>query len=93
MKEITIKRIYSCYAGTAWFVVLHGENEIGTIRKMAEDRYTRTPWQAFRGIGEASTLAGSFYGRNGKAQAIAAVAGNLMDHQQRVRRLNRRTDA
>jgi hypothetical protein len=53
--------------------VYRGENCIGTISKYDEDRYTKTPWQAYRGYGEACKLAGSFYGPNGKQLALDAV--------------------
>lgn len=55
------------------FAVYRGANCIGTISKYQEDRYTKTPWQAFRGFGEAARLAGSFYGPTGKLDAIKAV--------------------
>ena len=73
-RKYRLERIFHASKTQVGFCVLHPGNwAIGFIRKFKEDRCTKTPWQAFRGVGASTFLVGSFYGPTGQQDAINAI--------------------
>jgi hypothetical protein len=72
---LTTKEIRPATQGrAALHVVLEGDREVGLLEKYKNTKTETHPWKAFKGIGEACQYLGAFYGRSGKADALAAIA-------------------
>lgn len=49
-----------------------GHFQAGTVQKFSENRHTKTPWQAFRGIGASDRYVTSFFEDEGGLDAAVA---------------------
>jgi len=57
-------------------LVIRGKNVIGVLTKYRNTQFETHPYKAYRGIGNASTYLGSFYGLKGRRTALEAIYSN-----------------